>query len=240
MVFEREKELLPDYPRTKHLPHQPNASRQDLIATEDEASIIFREPHVYIEEKVDGANLGVMWEDEGPVIRNRSHILRKGYRKETAAKMQFASTWSWMYDRREAFLKLHDLFGPASIYGEWLYAQHSIPYKELPSYFIAFDIFDHQFKKYLDTGQARKLLQEAGFDIPPLLHHGELDSYQHLTRFLEQPSAFSPTKREGVYLKVSDGSFIQHRFKMVRQDFIAGEHWSDSHLMKNGLRPKQS
>lgn len=85
---------LPEYPRTLHLPHNPNAARNDLIASSKDVAEIFSSDNVYIEEKIDGANCGMMLIDDGkgesiPLIRNRSHILSKGYNKGTPAKQQF-------------------------------------------------------------------------------------------------------------------------------------------------------
>lgn len=237
MSFDLQKQLLPDYPRTKHLPYKPNSSREDLIASAEEASIIFKSKFVYLEEKIDGANLGVFWSDNGPVIRNRSHILRKGYRKETSAKMQFASTWSWIYDQRKKFDKLEKMAGKVSIYGEWMVAQHGVYYNKLPSLFIAFDLFDQESKKFIDTEKARFFLSESGFDIPTLLKN-KISNYQELDSLLEEKSAFSEEKREGIYIKISDGNYITDRFKIVRQDFVSGKYWSDTNYLKNKVKNK--
>ena len=35
------------------------------------------------------------------------------------------------------------------LYGEWVYAKHSIHYTALPGYFIAFDIWDKQTKTFM-------------------------------------------------------------------------------------------
>jgi hypothetical protein len=35
------------------------------------------------------------------------------------------------------------------LFGEWVYAKHSIHYSKLPAYFIAFDIFDLQNQSFL-------------------------------------------------------------------------------------------
>ena len=54
---------------------------------------------------------------------------------------------------------------------------------------------------------------------------------------IQQPSQFSSTDlREGVYVKVGDGRWVTHRFKMVRQGFIAGSHFSTRpDVVKNKL-----
>ena len=56
-----------------------------------------------------------------------------------------------------------------------------------------------------------------------------------LEQLCHQPSFFSKSgvMREGVYLKVCDGDKIIARFKMVRKDFICGQHWSKNKLTKN-------
>lgn len=225
-------DLLPDYPRTRHLPWKPNASRDDLIASEREARIIFESEHVTVEEKVDGANVGIA---RGPIIRNRNHILHKGYRAKTAAKLQFTPIWNWYYDHEPCFDRLETLAGPVSVFGEWLLALHSVIYDRLPDYLLAFDLYDPENRDFLDPLRARYCLEHAGFVTVPLLRVGRVGSYEELEHLVYQPSILSSTaQREGVYVKVSDGSHITHRFKMVRQGFIAGEHFSTrGQIVKN-------
>lgn len=233
--------LLPDYPRIQHLPHKPNTTRDDLVATDLEAIAIFtrgvgNQTSIFVEEKLDGASLGVKWSDEGPVIRNRSHILRKGYRKETSAKMQFASTWTYFYDKEQNFLKLRNLCHgqDVSIYGEWLLAQHGVIYDKLPTTFVAYELYDSTEKKWLATGLSRKLLEEAGFYITPLLHTGVVKNYEQLETLINQASPFSSTEqREGVCVKVCDETQVLARFKKVRSDFVRGKYWHDKVITKN-------
>lgn len=139
MVFEKEKRVLPAFPRTPHLPYKPNAGDGDIVATS--AELLAIEDLLWtVEEKIDGASVGMaLWEDE-PLIRNRDHILRKGYVKETAAKKQFASIWGWFYNHKKAFEHINKL-GPYSVYGEWCVAQHGIAYTKLPDWFIAYDLY---------------------------------------------------------------------------------------------------
>lgn len=68
--------MIPEFPKTRHL-HQVD----DSILLSD---------NLFIEEKVDGANCGMALIDGHPVIRNRTHVLNKGYvKKNTPAKIQF-------------------------------------------------------------------------------------------------------------------------------------------------------
>jgi atypical dual specificity phosphatase len=228
-----ERDILPDFPRTKHLPWKPNASRDDLIASEAECRIIFESSRVSVTEKVDGANVGIA---KGPIIRNRNHILHKGYSARTAAKLQFSPIYNWYYENAACFDKLIDEAGSyVSVFGEWLLALHSVEYDKLPSYFLAYDVYDPMAKRFMDPGDARTLLIMAGFSTVPELFFGTVKSYAQLEELTYQKTELSSTAlREGVYLKVGDKDWVTHRFKMVRQNFIAGEHFSTrGEIIKN-------
>lgn len=229
--------ILPEYPRTKHLPWKPNASRDDLVAGEDECRIIFESDRVQVTEKADGANVGMA---KGPIIRNRNHILHKGYTARTAAKKQFSSIWNWYYGHAHLFDELEKLAPDTSVFGEWLLACHSVEYDRLPSWFLAYDLYDWRAERFVDPFEARRILAAAGFDLVPELHTGPVKDYAQLEGLAYQPSPFSSTNaREGVYIKVGDGRWVAHRFKMVRQGFLAGSHFSTRpEIVKNGLAGK--
>ena len=225
--------LLPAYPRTINLPWKPNIDDGDIIATSEEARVIFTAPHVVVEEKIDGASVGAALIEDNALIRNRDHILRKGYHKKTAAKMQFASIWNWFYDHIELFKKINS-HGPYSVYAEWCLAAHGIYYDQLKSLFNAFAIYDQCAGEFIDPEVGRKMLSEAGFVVPPLIHVGRIESYEQLEAWTREPSAFaSNSLREGIYLKIGDGQWTTHRFKMVRADYVRGALWDSMEITKN-------
>jgi hypothetical protein len=231
------KKILPDYPRTHHLCHNPNAQRTDLICSEKECAIIFDNEETYIEEKVDGASLGICYYEDNPIIRNRNNFLQKGKtgHLRTPAKLQFASIWNWFYENIHKFEKLNNLVGfEVALYGEWMVALHSCSYDKLPDYLIAYDLYDWEKDKFYNTGLARKYLTECGFTVPKLLHHGKINSWEQFDNWCKEKSEFSTTDlREGCYVKVCDKFHITDRFKIVRKDFIQGAMWSDRQLTKN-------
>ncbi len=232
MTFEKEKDLLPAFPQTPHLPHKPNTDRADKVATDAEAVVIFNLP-INVEEKIDGASCGMTIHEGEPIIRNRDHILRKGYVKDTAAKKQFASVWNWWYDHKETFEHLAGV-GPYSVYGEWCVAQHGIHYTRLPDWFIAYDIYDYDRHLWLPPLRARTLLEAAGFVVPTLRFWGNFEGeYVNLEDWANLPSAWADGKAEGIYVKIADDKQITHRFKMVREDFVRGAHWNPEKYEKN-------
>jgi len=237
MNLETQKSLLPSYPRTPHLPYHPQPEDGDVVALDKDAASLFTIDAIYVEEKVDGANCGMMLFEDNPIIRNRDHILKKGYLKETPAKQQFRPLWNWFYDNKTKFEKLNSEFGrPVGVYGEWLFAVHGIIYDQLPSHFLAFDIYDPEARSYLDTASTRRLLEKTGFPLVPLLKKGKIESYEELELFCKEPSTFSTEKREGVYIKQSDGETITKRFKMLRPDYKQGFRWNQDKLNKQVLQ----
>lgn len=235
------KHILPEFPRTQHVPWKPNATADDLIASDRDAQPILASDKVSVTEKVDGANCGmVLFEDE-PLIRNHTHILRKGFHKETPAKMQFASVWNWFYKNRFLFQKLETLAGPVAVYGEWMIAQHGLEYDQLPSLFITYDLYDYEHQQFIASQVARPMLAAAGFAVVPELFFGKLDSLEQLEEFSNQPSPFTTKgNREGVYVKISDDRWVTHRFKLIRAGFVQGGLWDKKQLKKNSVAASQT
>jgi hypothetical protein len=231
----RESDIIPDFPRTRHLPHKANTAKGDTVASEKECKIIFQSELVAVEEKIDGANTGMCLYEGNPIIRNRNHILNKAFtQRKTAAKMQFASIHNWFYANMEKFQALNELLGfDAAVYGEWMFAVHGIQYTKLPELWIPYDIYDWQHQKFIDTTHVRSALTTAGFWTPPLLHAGKVESWEQLEALCNQNSEWADGLREGVYVKVSDTRWVTERFKMVRNGFAQGGLWSDDRITRN-------
>ena len=239
------KDFLPEFPKTLHLPWEPNPGHGDTIARLQDVEIL-NDPSfdLYVEEKVDGASVGIMLDEElHPVVRNKDHILNKGYlrkKNDTTAKIQFRPLWNWVYQHVD---ELHHLKGH-SVYGQWMLAQHGMEYDSLPDWFIAHDLFDHEERKWVDPWKARFLLEACGFYTPwlkwarnPDNRRPTVEEYLAMAR---EPSALTNTEpAEGIYLKVSNGKWIVNRFKMVRQDFVQGRLWDDKVLKRNRLKEKK-
>lgn len=246
MAYEFENSVFPEFPRTQHLPafqgYTPNASSDDKIAGSDAFDLILNN-HSYAEEKLDGANAGIMYcpslaDDIGQpfLLRNRNHILRKGFTAKTKGKAQFIPFWNWYYSNIDKFELLNKLVGfEACVYGEWLQKPCTIIYDKLPDKFIAYDIWDYQEKRFYP--QAWFTLVQAGFSVPPMLIDG-IRHVNQLPHFLNETSPWSAdeskqlapgnSKREGVYIKVCSLNQVIARFKMVRADYKPGLSFDDN------------
>ena len=229
--------ILPEYPSTLHLPYKPN-TKGDKVASEFDVAPIFIGPITCIQEKIDGANCGMAYIDGHPVLRSRTKILRKGQELKNPSKAQFGAAWNWMHQREKAFKNLNDC-GPYSIYGEWMVQQHGMAYDDLPDWFIGYDIYDWEKSQFVDPHKAQQCARNCGFEFVRNSFYADPTLNKPLTyEFIEEcanyDSWYTAQKREGVIVKVSDGEFITHRFKMVREGFDQGCLLGDE-IKKNKL-----
>ena len=228
---------LPEYPKTPHLPFKPNMAQGDVAVDMTAARIIFEQP-VVIEEKIDGASVGICAENGNPIIRNRDHILKKGFmrkKKDTTAKMQFRSIWNYYYEHRKGFEEIFEA-GPYSVYGEWMLAQHGLFYDKLPDWFIPYDIFNYEAQEFVSPVISRPLLEAAGFTCP-MQHFQGLNSDGDYAQLEAWANAQTPwateQKAEGLYVKVHNGQYVTKRYKMVREGFVQGALYDEKELKKN-------
>jgi len=242
------------YPRTPHLEGsrlQPGDDAGGQLAL---ASLAGR--HAVIEEKLDGANAAVSFTGAGELLlQSRGHYLAGGGRER-----QFAPLWRWARAHEGALLeRLEDRY---VMYGEWLYAKHSVSYDALPHWFCEFDVFDRVAGVFLSTPRRRALLAGSPVVSVPVLCAGPMPPSVKALRSLVRPSlakttrwqeAFAETVRrqgldlalawrqtdrstlaEGLYVKLEDDVQVLGRAKWVRPDFVQTILGSGSH---HGARP---
>lgn len=231
----RDSKSAPDYPRIPHLSGMGSRMIGDDTETPLPEGVI-----AFAQEKVDGSNCGMGWED-GPVLRNRTHILRKGFETRTPAKRQFVPAWQWLHEHEDSIRKLSRLYGSQlTVYGEWLWAEHSLHYDLLPDYFLAYDLWSTTAQKFLSPQLAGELFFETDdiHYIPTTRLHlipSELEA------FIELPSSYRLGVREGgVFKIVGSGavnpsySFVKNMFKIVRSDFSRQtDDWNDREMVRN-------
>ena len=152
------------YPRTPHL----EGSRLQP-GDEDLSQIRFSEirgKHLVVEEKCDGANSGISFGRDGELLlQSRGHYLTGGYRERHYNLMK-----QWAAVHKETFYRV--LGKRYIMYGEWMYAKHTVFYDALPHYFLEFDIFDKEKGIYLDTPSRQKLTGRMPIVSVPILAEG--------------------------------------------------------------------
>lgn len=216
------------FPRTPHLFTLPGTSiRGDRLLEPVEARRLLRVPAA-VEEKVDGANLGLSVGADGRVrAQSRGHFLKPG------TVGQWQPLWRWLAQREES-LRLA-LGTNLLLFGEWCYARHTVAYDDLPDWSLAFDVFDRITQRFWSRARRNALLEPPGLATVPLLAEGTFDE-KTLVRLLAR-SRLGTSLAEGIYLRWDEGDWLAARAKLVRPGWApAGdEHWSKHPLETNRL-----
>ena len=245
------------YPRTRHL----EGSRLQIGDKADDKPLAeLKGSPLVVEEKLDGANSGISFNSSGALqLQSRGHYLQGGGRERHFALLK---TWAATHAHR-LLPVLQDRY---VMYGEWLYAKHTVFYDALSHYFFEFDVYDRQTANFLSTSARRTLLEGLPIMPVPVLKTAEIQSQKELLS-LVQPSLYkSPDWRvalvetaqansldaeevsqktedsdlaEGLYLKQESGDRVLDRFKFVRGDFLQAILDSDDHWHSRPILPNQ-
>jgi ATP-dependent RNA circularization protein (DNA/RNA ligase family) len=218
------------FPHTPHLAWLGKGQpRDDKVLSANEARE-FLSGLVVLEEKVDGANLGLSIGADGALLaQNRGQYLQRPF------KGQFSRLESWMTCYESA---LTDALGENQIlFGEWLAATHSIAYDLLPDFFLVFDVYDRSTGRFWSTARRNALAERLGFHVVRNMgsRHFELSELTQLV--LQSSSAYRQGSCEGIYLRREDADWLIARTKLVRPDFVQSieEHWRSRTLRWNRL-----
>jgi len=244
------------YPRTQHLagsrlqPGDHDLAQVDL----DE----LRDRYVVIEEKLDGANAGISLGEDGRVrLQSRGHFLVGGARER---HWDLLKQWAAMWGAQlEALLQ-----GGLVLYGEWLYAKHTIAYDALPHYLMEFDVRSPD-GTFWSTARRRELLAGAPFvRSVPVLWEGVLRApaelpdlvgpsryktprWREALRAAAETAGVDPARvaaetdpsddGEGLYVKVEEDGVVTERYKWVRASFLTAVADSGGHWLDRPIVP---
>ncbi|WP_417282978.1 RNA ligase family protein [Comamonas sp.] len=239
------------YPRTPHL-------RGSRLQVGDQADAVAYEAlagrHIVVEEKLDGANAALSFGADGSLLlQSRGHYLQLD--QMGGRERQFNAYKQWAKAHEAALMALLD--DRFIMYGEWLYAKHSLFYDALPHWFCEFDVWDRSSGCFLDTPRRHALLADVPVVSVPVLYSGiaprrvqdllallapslarspgwkAVFEAQLQRQQLDLPLAWKQTDAsdlaEGLYIKVEENGQTVERYKFVRADFVQVILESGSH-----------
>jgi hypothetical protein len=192
------------YPRTYHLPWSAGVTDDDRIAP---SLSQFEGKRVIVTEKMDGENT-TLYADH---IHARSIDSRGG--EDRAWVKQFWSTFA------------HDIPEGWRICGENLWAEHSIHYNALPSYFMGFSMWDDR-NNCLSWDQTLFWFDLLGITHVPVIYDGVWDEVTIQKLWNEKQWAST----EGYVVRLAEqytyGQFRQSIAKFVRRGHVqTAKHW---------------
>lgn len=216
------------FPSTPHLTLLGDVEvRGDKVMSEPERYAFLKQDLV-IEEKVDGANLGISFDSDGNIrAQNRG------------AYLSFPGLGQWKKLSEWLSPKVDTLFDHLVdryiLFGEWCYAQHSVFYNRLPDWFLGFDVYDKQEGRFLSSDQRDVFFRKIGICETPLIARGYF-KFSDMSTFLSQ-SRLGDEDAEGLYLRFDQDKWLVQRAKLVQPAFIQSveQHWSRSRIKMNRL-----
>ena len=219
------------FPHTPHIAWLGEGSPRDdkLLAPHEVVDLLASE--VLVEEKIDGANVGLSVSPDGDIrAQNRGGYLERGLAHE-----QFRPLWPWLDRHRD---HLFDALGDTlTLFGEWCYACHSVQYDRLPDWFLCFDIYDREAKRFWSADRRNTLLAEMGVEPTPEVARGRF-TVRQLAALIGR-SVVGTSGMEGIVVRAETDGFVTARGKLVAAQFTQQieEHWSRRPVQPNVLAP---
>lgn len=204
--------MIRKYPRTHHFPFSPGATSDDKVQ-KDWKSIL--ENELVITEKLDGEN---------------NCITRDGvYSRSTVA----TTGAPWNAKTKEIWAGVRNCLGDLEIFGESVYAVHSIEYTNLKHPFYVFGIrLDNKFLSWQDV---KTYCSALNLPTVPLVAKRKFSNEQELINLiLDYMSRGSKLggECEGVVVRNSQGfrtsGFSSNVLKYVRKNHVieGSDHWT--------------
>lgn len=251
-------DIIIKYPRTPHIEGSRLQPGDEDLRQRRFGEIAGR--HIVLEEKIDGANSAISFTDDGQLrLQSRGHFLTGGAREK---HYDLLKQWAAVHRDR-----LHAVLGDRYVmYGEWMYAKHSIYYDLLPNYFMEFDILDRETDRFLDTPSRHELIRGLPVSSCPVLASGcfsgmsEILSHlgdsryisaDHIAHLREDADRLgldadrvcretdASRAMEGIYIKVEENGEVTDRMKYVRASFLQTVEESQSHWLDRPIVPNR-
>ncbi len=228
------------YPRTPHL-FGSTGTTDDKHLSEEESDRFIAEESLIVEEKLDGTNVGIhLASDREMILQCRGHLITEGMHPQYDLFKQWAAVKRPLLEDR--------LQGRFILFGEWLYARHSVHYRALPHYFFEFDVYDKEDQAFLDLERRVALLDGTGIQTVPVVLTGAVEKSRLETligpscsdsQFENPLTGQTDNLMEGLYLRTESEGVVTGRAKFVRPEFVEkikqSTHWQHQAMVPNVL-----
>lgn len=210
------------FPKIDHFPWSEGADpNSDRLMSQADVAKYFEGQEVVVGEKLDGENTSC-YRDlvHARSIDGRSHPSR-----------------DWMKKLHSSFC--YDIPENWRVCGENVFAEHSIHYNGLPSYFFVFAIYD-QFNHCLPWTETAEYAKMLGLETMPVLYRGPFN-VEAIKKLFTGKSAFGTSEQEGYVGRMAGKiRWPDHRrsfAKFVRKGHVRTHgHWMHGAITRNELK----
>lgn len=220
------------FPQTPHLTWLGKGQPRDDKVLDPNALAELLSAPVIVEEKIDGANLGISFSSSGELrAQNRGAYLERPFRG------QFSRLDQWLMERY-AFFQEH-LPDHLIVFGEWCAARHSLGYETLPDWFVLFDVYDRHAQRFWSVGRRNGLAKTLQLPVVPVVYQGETDVAKLERLAVQLKSRYRNGNAEGIVVRKDSDQWCLARGKLVHPDFTQNieEHWRSRAIDWNAREP---
>jgi hypothetical protein len=228
------------YPRTPHLFGSKGTDDDRHLGPKESAAFV-KDASLIVEEKLDGTNVGIHFLSSGRLfLQCRGHEITEGMHPQYDLFKQWTAVKLPVLEEM-----LRDRY---ILFGEWLYARHSVHYRALPHYFFEFDIYDKDAEVFLSLEQRLAMLEGTGIHTVPVVHQGPatekklqalIGTSAYDAEFVHPGKGATDNRMEGLYLRTEADGVVTGRAKMVRPEFVEkikeSTHWQHQQMVPNEL-----
>lgn len=227
-----------DFFRFPHTPHiawlGEGMPRDDKVLAQHEVDTLLSSS-VRVEEKLDGANLGISLGTDGKLrVQNRGQYLTEPYTG------QFSRLTGWLAQHQWI---LRDKLGSHLIlFGEWCAARHSLDYANLPDWFVLFDVYDRNQQRFWSSKRRNALAETLRLVPVPALFEGKADLAELEMLLKNSTSRYREGPPEGLVIRQESVDWCESRGKLVRAEFTQtiGEHWRSRSIEWNQVAARET
>lgn len=202
------------YQTTPHMPFSPGVSRADKVL---KSLSPFGGKEVIISKKMDGEN---------------ANLYPDGFHAKSPDSRHHPSRdWIACFHAQMA----HNIPAGWRVCGENMYAKHSLAYDNLPSYFLAFSVWNER-NRALSWDDTVEMLALLELHSVPVLYRGIFDEAV-IHRLV---AALDLSKDEGIVMRLAEEfayeDFAKSIAKWVRANHVqTSDHWMHSIIVPNKL-----
>lgn len=223
-----------DFFRFPHTPHLAwlgeGAPRDDKVLSPSAVTALLA-AEVVVEEKLDGANVGLSIAPNGSLrAQNRGQYLAEPHAG------QFARLPAWLAQHGDCLRTA--LTSNLVLFGEWCAARHSLDYTALPDWFLLFDVYDRSEERFWSSTRRNALASRVGLVTVPQVLHGKTTLMALKQLVASKQSHYRDGPLEGVVIRRESAEWCEARAKLVRPDFTQAidTHWRKRMIEWNRTR----
>lgn len=128
-------------------------------------------PHIIIQEKLDGANASFKREGDKVLCFSRN------------TQLDESNTLRGFYNWVQENIKAESLAEDGIYYGEWL-VRHKLDYGENENKFYLFDIYDEETERYIPFNLVKAQSETLNLNLVPVFYKGKFESIEHIQSYV--------------------------------------------------------